>query len=103
MHSRNGLIDSLIRPGPYKEILPCLDVCHDLVRNCPAKLKFGCPGGALMDVSYGRRPESVLSDDITCNYLGAAHGLRSVANGLGVSKVVWLGLLCGWVVLWVFV
>ncbi|KAL8779077.1 MAG: hypothetical protein Q9213_007105, partial [Squamulea squamosa] len=39
--SRNNiLIDDKIQPGPYKEMLPCKDLCYHLVQNCPAQLKF---------------------------------------------------------------
>ncbi|KAL8772622.1 MAG: hypothetical protein Q9209_002283 [Squamulea sp. 1 TL-2023] len=39
--SRNSLlIDEKIQPGPYKEMLPCKDLCYHLVQNCPAALKF---------------------------------------------------------------
>ncbi|KAG8532069.1 uncharacterized protein KY384_003706 [Bacidia gigantensis] len=41
--SRNPLIDEKIQPGTYKELLPCQDLCYDLVRSCPAALGFSCP------------------------------------------------------------
>ncbi|SPO00699.1 related to Ca2+ channel [Cephalotrichum gorgonifer] len=43
LHSRNAWIDEEIAPGPYKEILPCDDVCYHLVQSCPAAMGFGCP------------------------------------------------------------
>ncbi|KAF2755350.1 hypothetical protein EJ05DRAFT_99048 [Pseudovirgaria hyperparasitica] len=52
--SRNAMIDDQIKPGPYKELLPCRDLCYALVRSCPAKMGFGCPTeGKMMSQSYG--------------------------------------------------
>jgi len=41
--SRNVTIDSVIRPGPYNEILPCDDLCYHIVQSCPAVMGFMCP------------------------------------------------------------
>ena len=52
--SRNPMIDYDIQPGPYKEMLPCKDICYDLVRSCPAALQFACPlEGHGLNYSYG--------------------------------------------------
>jgi calcium channel MID1 len=72
--SRNSVIDSVIEPGPYKEVLPCEDLCYDIVQSCPAILGFGCPyAGRGMEQSYGKRSND--SGIITCSYLGAAYYL----------------------------
>lgn len=75
--SRNPLIDTEIQPGPYKEILPCEDLCYDLVKSCPASMGFGCPTPGMQgfDVSYGLRPNENQTGLITCNYPGAVYGL----------------------------
>ncbi|KAJ5722864.1 hypothetical protein N7488_000899 [Penicillium malachiteum] len=78
--SRNHIIDTEIRPGPYKEILPCNYICHDMVRSCPAALGFSCPTGPWMNASYGF---SSSNGDITCSYLGAAYYL-SLGERLGI-------------------
>ncbi|GAB1212056.1 hypothetical protein ATERTT37_001183 [Aspergillus terreus] len=75
--SRNPLIDEVIRPGPYKEILPCQDVCFTLVQRCPSVLQFTCPTGRWLDLSYGTRPAN---GDITCSYLGAAYFLNAAGR-----------------------
>ncbi|KAK2765925.1 stretch-activated cation channel mid1 [Arachnomyces sp. PD_36] len=72
--SRNPIIDTEIRPGPYKEVLPCQDLCYDLVQSCPAALGFGCPEGNSLNASYGTRSPD---GDITCSYLGAAYFLNA--------------------------
>lgn len=52
--SRNPWIDAVIQPGPYKERLPCKDICYDLIRSCPAALQFACPlEGHGLNYSYG--------------------------------------------------
>lgn len=97
--SRNPIIDSDIRPGPYKEVLPCEDLCYDLMQSCPASLGFGCPlEGRGLDVSYGKRGGDM--GEITCSYLGAAHYLSGggrVVAGLkvGVFMFVFCSVLLG--------
>ncbi|KAE8382114.1 stretch-activated Ca2+-permeable channel component-domain-containing protein [Aspergillus bertholletiae] len=68
--SRNSLIDQEIRPGPYKEILPCEDTCYHLVKSCPAALTFSCPQGRWLTSTYGKRD---LDDIVTCSWVGAAY------------------------------
>lgn len=75
--SRNPMIDTKIRPGPYKEILPCQDLCHTLVQACPAKLGFQCPVKKWLNDSYGYRSDG---GDITCSYLGAAYFLNDAGK-----------------------
>ena len=80
--SRNPNIDDKIRPGPYKELLPCEDLCYDLVQSCPASLGFSCPlKGRGLEQSYGFRSGP---DNLTCSYLGAAFFL-SEAGGMNLS------------------
>ncbi|KAI9791934.1 MAG: stretch-activated cation channel mid1, partial [Peltula sp. TS41687] len=43
--SRNEMVDRVIRPETYTEVLPCAELCWDLVRACPAELGFECPRG----------------------------------------------------------
>lgn len=64
--SRNPMIDTVIQPGPYKELLPCKDLCYNLVRSCPAALQFACPlEGYGLSFSYG--DPSPHSELVTCN------------------------------------
>ncbi|KAF2397108.1 hypothetical protein EJ06DRAFT_515282 [Trichodelitschia bisporula] len=96
--SRNPLIDSVIRPGPYKELLPCRQLCYDLVRTCPAALGFQCPDqGFMLDRSYGDFDRSQFSVDVvTCNYPGVdwptLSGVGRV-RGAGVAVAVAVGLM----------
>lgn len=69
-HSRNPDINKYIDPGNYNEVLPCKQLCYNLVRDCPATLGFSCPNKHLINMSYGS-----MSDDgfITCSYPGAVY------------------------------
>jgi calcium channel MID1 len=75
--SRNPLIDEQVKPGPYKEILPCDDLCYNIVQSCPAAMGFDCPrpGQLGFNHSYGLRPNASQKGALTCNYPGAAYGL----------------------------
>ena len=58
------MIDTVIKPGPYKELLPCKDICYNLIRSCPAALQFACPlEGHGLNYSYG----SPHPGSVTCN------------------------------------
>ncbi|KAK2775469.1 stretch-activated cation channel mid1 [Onygenales sp. PD_12] len=95
--SRNPLIDEEIKPGPYKEVLPCQDLCYDLVRSCPAALGFSCPEGKWLNASYGAKSAN---GDITCSYLGAAYfkgGAWRVGERVGFVISVLVGF---WAVFW---
>lgn len=79
-HSRAFFIDNLIRPGPYKELLPCIGLCNAIMQDCPSQFEFSCPeignfgfdGYYMTDEGDGR---------VTCNYPGAVYK-RSSASGL---------------------
>ena len=78
--SRNPMIDTVIRPGPYKELLPCKDMCYNLTRSCPAALQFACPlEGHGLELDYGN-PNLHPEGEITCNrpwtLINGAAGLR---------------------------
>jgi len=79
--SRNPNIDSIVQPGPYKELLPCDDLCYKIVQSCPAALGFGCPrpGHIGFNQSYGLRPDGTpeQAGQVTCNYPGAEFNLLS--------------------------
>ncbi|KHN95385.1 uncharacterized protein MAM_06662 [Metarhizium album ARSEF 1941] len=76
--SRNAFIDTNIQPGPYREILPCEDICYQVVQSCPAKIGFKCPreGMYAFNVSYGKRDND--NSTVSCNYPGEA---RTPVNG----------------------
>ncbi|KAE9989840.1 hypothetical protein EG327_002181 [Venturia inaequalis] len=100
--SRNPMIDEIIKPGPYKELLPCQELCFDLVQACPTALGFQCPkaegyaGGVLRD-SYGTYNSSKVNvnDFVTCNFLGVdwpslSRGAR--VSGGGGGLLLWLAV-----------
>lgn len=74
--SRNPAIDSSIQPGPYKELLPCGDLCHSLVRSCPAIMGFACPYNPQgYNFSYGYPLMDGLNPE--CNDPRAVFGVSS--------------------------
>lgn len=85
--SRNpAIIDELIQPGPYKELLPCDDLCYSIVQSCPASLGFGCPyPGRGLEVGYAPRSQN---GSLTCSFLGAVYDLNA-ASGMRAS-VTWV-------------
>ncbi|KAK3358958.1 stretch-activated Ca2+-permeable channel component-domain-containing protein [Lasiosphaeria hispida] len=86
--SRNPLIDSVVQPGPYKEVLPCEDLCYNLVQSCPSAMGFSCPrpGDIGFQASYGHRKQAGegTNGELTCNYPGSAH-VFSAARRVGVE------------------
>ncbi|KAL8722367.1 MAG: hypothetical protein Q9225_001157 [Loekoesia sp. 1 TL-2023] len=81
--SRNKMIDEQIRPGPYKEMLPCKDLCYHLMQNCPAALQFACPTEERgMNFSYGHY--SKRDTEWLCNWPGG-----KLTNGVGRRGVGW--------------
>lgn len=98
--SRNPMIDEVIRPGPYKELLPCEDLCFDIVRSCPATLQFACPNEPAKSLTYAKRTK----DNLTCSFPGAVVDLNmptGSASALGARRgveVLFAGLVC--VMLW---
>ena len=81
--SRNPMIDTDIQPGPYKELLPCKDMCYNLTRSCPAALQFACPlEGHGLYLSYGN--PNPHSGEIWCNSPWGING----AAGLRVAGLV---------------
>ncbi|KAK8258017.1 hypothetical protein IWZ00DRAFT_31027 [Phyllosticta capitalensis] len=102
--SRNSLIDTLVQPGPYKELLPCDDLCYSLVQSCPATMSFACPlRGKGLEQSYGTRDGNNLGH-LTCSYLGAIFYVNAAGSLWGgavvVRSVVFAALVTGWMV-WV--
>ncbi len=101
--SRNPLIDSEIKPGPYKEVLPCDDICYNIVQSCPSSLGFGCPLPKHGDVfKYSYTPRKVVNENgsLSCNYQGSAYFRSSSTRETprwyslaGMAVAVGLGLL----------
>ncbi|KAG6018328.1 hypothetical protein E4U43_003777 [Claviceps pusilla] len=87
--SRNSFIDQTIQPGPYNEIMPCEDICYQVVQSCPSAIQFKCPQPGMygFNVTYGRRnPNTAV---VSCNFPGEA---RTPISG-GWAIVPDLGLV----------
>jgi calcium channel MID1 len=107
--SRNASIDDNVAPGPYKEVLPCDEICYSLVQSCPASMGFNCPqpGDRTFNSTYGEKPKVGFSSDvngrinnITCNYPGVAYFISSGSLALSspVLSIASLVVL-GWVLM----
>ncbi|KAE8132212.1 stretch-activated Ca2+-permeable channel component-domain-containing protein [Aspergillus pseudotamarii] len=96
--SRNSLIDKEIRPGPYKEILPCEDTCYNLVKSCPAALDFSCPQGRWLISTYGKRGPD---DFVTCSWVGAAYFMGG-GDKTNPLRPVLFALVTVWLSYWAF-
>lgn len=75
--SRNPVIDEVIQPGRYKEILPCADLCYRIAQDCSAQFGFYCPKGELLKQSYGDYSDD---GDVTCSYPGAVYFLARASS-----------------------
>lgn len=97
--SRNKFIDAEIQPGPYREILPCEDVCYEVVQSCPAAIGFTCPQPGLIgfNVSYGRRGQN--GSTVWCNYPGEPRTPLSGASTLLPSEWMLIYILSLFLVL----
>lgn len=94
-NSRNSFIDEEIGPGPYKEVLPCDELCYEVVRSCPASLEFGCPRPGMIgfEWSYGREDEDRDQDESpSCNFPGKTRTFVSLAGALLPPISVFTGL-----------
>lgn len=80
--SRNAMIDEQIKPGPYKEVLPCEDLCYGLTQSCPASMQFACPlNGYGLNYAYGKlHADGAAPGEVTCNFPGA--GLLNAASSV---------------------
>lgn len=87
--SRDSFINDVIQPGPYKEMLPCIDMCYAIVQDCPTTMGFGCP--LLNGVGFEGFYMTSSNEDgsLTCNYPGAVYR----ANG---ASGLYSGLLRSW-------
>lgn len=70
--SRNVFIDQEIQPGPYKEILPCEDICYQVVQSCPAQIGFTCPQPGMKSFSYSYGVRDTDDTTVSCNFPGEA-------------------------------
>lgn len=80
------MIDTDIHPGPYKEVLPCSDLCYSLVQSCPASLQFVCPlENHGLNYTYGTQNRNS-PDIITCNspWAGISMGDASALRRTGM-------------------
>ncbi|AMD20329.1 HDL415Cp [Eremothecium sinecaudum] len=72
-NGRSDFINEVVQPAAdYYEIQPCIEMCHSIVRDCPAEFGFVCPtDGKNKDLLF--KSYNIWDDDIefdTCNLIG---------------------------------
>ncbi|ANB11854.1 Mid1p [Sugiyamaella lignohabitans] len=93
--SRNPEINEVIKPGKYKEILPCADLCYSIVQDCSPDFGFFCPkAGRGLEFSYGQRSPN---GDISCSYPGAAYIPSTASTGRTISMELILFATLLWI------
>lgn len=82
--SRNDFLNDYVVPNlTYYEVMPCVNVCNAIVRDCPADLGFSCPtGNSSIKMSYYWDLGGNYS---LCNYVGAD---TVASNGATVKLVM---------------
>ncbi|KAI8092956.1 stretch-activated Ca2+-permeable channel component-domain-containing protein [Halteromyces radiatus] len=85
--SRNPWIDSAYQPGEWTELLPCIDVCYQVVQSCPPFLQFNCPEDDLARQQYGywKVNGSLGINRPTCNRLNMNVSLLVISHGIRLS------------------
>jgi calcium channel MID1 len=89
--SRSPQLDQDLRPGPYKEILPCGDLPKNVARTCPAVIQIWLPRPqSVFDAAYGQRSGNAT---ISCNAPGVDFWIADASSlhvsiGLALSAVV---------------
>lgn len=76
--NRNPFLDDVIKPvQDYYEILPCIDLCLAIARDCPSEFQFSCPdpssSNELLLHSYNFF--SFTTELTTCNFIGNSSNL----------------------------
>lgn len=96
---RNDFIKDIIRPvEDYYEILPCVNVCHAIVRDCPSDFAFQCPTrNESIAFSY-YWAEDTGTQWPSCNYVGkmfikSSWGLKLAANWALLGVVILMQII----------
>lgn len=88
--SRTDFINNVIQPGPYNEVLPCIDLCYGILQDCPSSFGFVCPRQGLpgFDGAYYLKEGS--GSDVTCNYPGVVYTPNSGARV--IAALMWISM-----------
>ncbi|RLV89942.1 Replication factor C subunit 3 [Spathaspora sp. JA1] len=87
--SRNSFINEVVKPKDYYEVLPCVNTCYAIVRDCPADLGFSCPLKEPMSYYIGESTGEGNEQWPSCNYVGKFGIIQSSDSvKLGLNWVV---------------
>lgn len=83
--SRNDFINEEIQPGPYKERLPCDNLCYDLTQSCHPNLEFACPlPTSRHGYKHSYHPNVTAPDgEFMCNFPADSHFARAWSRSAG--------------------
>jgi calcium channel MID1 len=95
--ARNPWIDATYSlQNGWTELLPCVDVCYQVVQSCPPFLQFNCPEGDLAAQQYGYW-KTIVNDSLvldvnnpTCNRVGMNVSLLVISAGSTLMSSSWL-------------
>lgn len=93
-NQRNDFLAEIINPiEDYYEVLPCVNVCQAIVRDCPADFGFMCPTkNDTIKLSYYWDSGDSEDQWPSCNYVG--HFIALTSNGFR--------MVCNWSLLFIF-
>lgn len=86
---RTEELQNLIQPQrSYYEVLPCIDMCNEIVRTCPASFGFQCPqdNDTILMMSYNYYKSDTSYD--TCNIVGNSVSLLAQPNNNSAQRVL---------------
>lgn len=88
--SRSDFVNEIVVPEQaYFEVLPCVNVCHAIVRDCPALFSFACPKtNATISKSYYW---DTGAEYALCNFVGTQAVEESGARRM--AAVLWAMLI----------
>ncbi|CDH59753.1 calcium channel subunit mid1 [Lichtheimia corymbifera JMRC:FSU:9682] len=78
--SRNPWIDEALEPGTWTELLPCIDLCYQVVQSCPPFMAFNCPKGDLASLQYGYWKRSSIDANGMSVQLGPSYPTLSYSS-----------------------
>lgn len=97
--SRTSFINDVIQPGPYNEVLPCIDLCHGIMQDCPSSFSFQCPRQGLPGFT-GAYYIKEGTNDITCNYPGVVYIPNSSSRLVSKQTMAWASLVTTLLLVW---
>ncbi|KAI8059115.1 stretch-activated Ca2+-permeable channel component-domain-containing protein [Gongronella butleri] len=78
--ARNDWIQQTYNPNGYTEMLPCIDLCYQVVQSCPPFLQFSCPTDDLATLQYGYWLTKNNTNNPSCNRVDLTPALLVISD-----------------------